>query len=81
MFNLFVVDNIFSSKQYGFIKGRSTVLQLLKTLDDWTEMLEHGGQTGVIYTNFEKAFDGVPDNWLISKLHSLSYECRHNEMD
>jgi len=26
----------FSDNQYGFIKGRSTVLQLLKILDDWT---------------------------------------------
>jgi len=33
--------------QYGFIKGRSTVLQLLRILDEWTEMLE-GGQIDVI---------------------------------
>jgi len=37
--------------QYGFIKGRSTVLQLLRILDEWTEMLE-GGQIDVIYTDF-----------------------------
>ena len=67
-----VVNNLFSSKQYGFIKGRTTVLQLLKILDDWTEMLEHGGQIDVIYTDFEKAFDRVPHNRLISKLHSYN---------
>ena len=35
-------------------------------------MLEHGGQTDVIYTDFEKAFDGVPNNRLISKLHGYN---------
>ena len=53
----FIVNNLFSSKQYGFIKGRSTVSQLLIILDDWTEMLEYGGQIDVIYTDFEKASD------------------------
>jgi len=40
---------LFSSKQFGFIKSRSTILQLLKILDKWTECLEHGGQIDVIY--------------------------------
>ena len=68
----FVVNDLFSSKQYGFIKGRSTVLQLLKILDDWPEMFEYGGQIDEIYTDFEKAFDRVPHNRLISKLHSYN---------
>ena len=41
-----------------------------KILDDWTEMLEHGGHIDVIHTDFEKAFDRVPHNRLISKLYS-----------
>ena len=28
------------SQQHGFIKGRSTALQLLSMLDNWTEALE-----------------------------------------
>jgi len=47
-------------------------LQLLKILDDWTEMLEDGGQVDVIYTDFEKAFDRVPHKRLISKLYSYN---------
>ena len=65
-------NNLYSVKQYGFIKGRSTVLQLLRILDDWTEMLEGGGQIDVIYTDFEKAFDRVPHKRLISKLYSYN---------
>jgi len=58
----------FNDKQYGFIKGRSTVLQLLKILDDWTSELDAGKQVDVIYTDFEKAFDKVPHHALINKL-------------
>ena len=67
-----VVNNLFRSKRYGFITGRSTVLQLLKIFNDWTEMLEHGGQIDVIYIDFEKAFDRVPHNRLIIKLFSYN---------
>ena len=35
-------------------------------------MLEYGGQIDVIYTDFEKAFERVPHNRLISKLHSYN---------
>jgi len=60
---------LFTSRQFGFIKGKSTVLQLLQILDDWT--LSWGcGQIDVIYTDFEKAFDKVPHKRLISKLYS-----------
>ena len=41
---------LFTDKQFGFIKGRSTTLQLLQIglLDKWTECLEDGGQIDVI---------------------------------
>ncbi|MFZ2540121.1 MAG: reverse transcriptase domain-containing protein [Oscillospiraceae bacterium] len=67
----FVLQNKFlSNKQYGFVKGRSTMLQLLHMLDKWTDYLEDGGQIDAIYTDFEKAFDKVPHKRLISKLKS-----------
>jgi len=34
-------------------------LQLLQILDNWTELLETGGQIDVIYTDLEKAFDKI----------------------
>jgi len=66
----FKVNNLFNDNQYGFIKGRSTNLQLLSVLDKWTKDLDDGGQIDVIYTDFEKAFDKVPHRRLISKLKS-----------
>ena len=61
----FLDNEFFSKMQYGFLKGRSTVLQLLSIIDDWTMKLESGGQI-----DFEKAFDKVPHRRLISKLYS-----------
>ena len=45
----FKLNNLFSNKQFGFIKGRSTTLQLLQILEKWTEILENDGQIDVIY--------------------------------
>jgi hypothetical protein len=66
----FLSNKLFSNKQYGFIKGRSTVLQLLHIADDWIKSLDDGGQIDIIYTDFEKAFDKVPHKRLISKLYA-----------
>ena len=52
-------------KQYGFIKGRSSTLQLLHMLDKWTEYLDYRGQTDAVHTDFEKAFDEVPQKTTI----------------
>lgn len=48
----FVKNNLFSNKEFGFINGRSTVLQLLHVLDIWVKNLEEGGQIDVIYIDF-----------------------------
>jgi len=66
----FITNNLFSSYQYGFIKGRSTVLQLLHILDEWSKQLKEGRQVDFIYTGFEKAYDKVPRKRLLSKLRS-----------
>ena len=52
-----VCSVLFSQKQYGFISGRSTVLQLIKILDEWTSEMDKGNYTDVIYMDFQKAFD------------------------
>ena len=63
-------NDLVSNRQYGFVKGRSTLLQVLQILDKWIDCLENGGQIDAVYTDFEKAFDKVPHNRLISKLSS-----------
>ncbi len=56
----FAENKFFTNKQYGFRKKRSTQLQLLAVLDEWTKALHDGYQVDAIYTDFEKAFDKVP---------------------
>ena len=62
-------NNILSNKQYGFLPGRSTVLQLLldqwTDLDQWTEAIDNGFYVDVIYCDFMKAFDKVPHKRLL----------------
>src|SRR5579864_4310324 len=62
------VNKLFSNYQYGFIKGRSAILQLLNILDDWTSAMDSGKQVEIIYTDFAKAFDKVPHQRLLTKL-------------
>nr|XP_054767510.1 beta-2 adrenergic receptor-like [Lytechinus pictus] len=64
-------NNLLSAKQFGFVSGRSTMLQLLNVLDDWTNMLEVGGAVDVIYLEFMKAFDKVPHQRLLAKIEGF----------
>ena len=65
----YMKDNLlFTDRKFGFLGGRSTTLQLLKVLDDWTEVLDRGGYVDVVYCEFMKAFDTVPHSHLIQVL-------------
>lgn len=63
-------NKLFSDKQYGFIKGRSTTLQLLEVLEKWTKALDEGFEVDCIYTDFMKAFDKVPHQRLMKKIEN-----------
>ncbi|XP_062615417.1 uncharacterized protein LOC134277148 [Saccostrea cucullata] len=52
--------DLFSDKQFGFLSGRSTTLQLITVLDKWTEILDRGGVFNAVYMDFMKAFDKFP---------------------
>ena len=62
------LNNVFTDKQYGFMSGRSTALQLINVLDEWTEALDNGYSVDCIYMDFQKAFDTVPHKRLLNKL-------------
>ena len=63
-------NNLFSPLQYGFIDRRSTTLQLLYVLDEWTEIIDSGGTIDAVYMDFMKAFDKVLHVRLLKKLES-----------
>ena len=47
---------------------RSTLLQLLKVFDHWTLALDNKVEVDVVYLEFPKAFDSVPQRRLIAIL-------------
>jgi len=70
----FVKNKLFTNKQFGFLKGRSTVTQLIQILGDWTETLESACRIDVVYTDFEKASDKIPHKRLLSKLKAYKLQ-------
>ena len=46
----------------------SCVTLLLHTMEHWTKGLDDGNAVNIIYLDFCKAFDCVPDQCLLSKL-------------
>jgi len=54
-------QNFYADCQHGFMKGRSTLTNLLVTLED-------GSGLDVIYLDYKKAFDTVPHQKLLQKL-------------
>ena len=61
-------ENLISEYQFGFIKGRSTSLQLLNIIYDWTNSIENCKFSDCVYLDYQKAFDTVPHKRLIKKL-------------
>ena len=63
---------LLSNRQFGFVKGRSTSLQLLNFLDDIAKFLAEGGASrgavDAVYLDYQKAFDTVPHRRLLLKL-------------
>lgn len=63
-------NDLLTDRQFGFIKGRSTLLQLLHMLQDWADSIENGAHIDAVYTDFEKAFDRVSHKHLVRKLQA-----------
>jgi Reverse transcriptase (RNA-dependent DNA polymerase) len=57
-----------SQEQYGFLCGRSTTLNLLDALSDWTLAINNKHSIAVAYIDYTKAFDTVSSVKLCHKL-------------
>ena len=63
-------NNIFNPEQFGFLKGKSCLSQLLSSFHDWARERNKGFTTDVIYLDLSKAFDSVPHERLLLKLRA-----------
>ena len=63
-------NNLISSDQHGFRSGRSCITQLMESIHDWVDSLENKQPVDVVYLDYKKAFDSVPHERLLVKLHA-----------
>ncbi|KAL0879152.1 hypothetical protein ABMA27_002946 [Loxostege sticticalis] len=61
----------FTVSQHGFLKGRSTVSNLVLLNSYLTEAMDSGSQVDVVYTDYSKAFDRIQHNLLLRKLQRI----------
>jgi hypothetical protein len=59
---------ILGEEQHGFLKGRSTVTNLMDFVSSVTSNMEGGGRVDAIYIDFSKAFDSLNHDLLLAKL-------------
>ncbi|KAL5262155.1 hypothetical protein ACHWQZ_G007751 [Mnemiopsis leidyi] len=68
------INNLFSSKQHGFRKGRSCLTQLLQHMDYLLENFLDNSETDVIYLDYAKAFDKVDHSILLEKIKAYGID-------
>lgn len=67
----FHMKNIIDDSQHGFVKGKSTVTNLIEFTSRTITKMEKYIQTDSIYLDIAKAFDSVNINLLIQKLNIM----------
>ena len=71
MIGFLLSNKLICSSQHGFLPGRSTLTNLLEYLETLTRLVDEGHSVDVLYLDFRKAFDVVPKERLLAKMHSI----------
>ena len=70
MVNFLVKHKLLNSSQYGFLKARSCLTNMLCFLEAITKWIDEGSPVDIIYLDFQKAFDKVPHQRLLLNLNA-----------
>ena len=65
------VESKISQHQHGFFKGKSCLRSLFEPVGCVINLIDEGFPVDILYFDFKKAFDRVPNNRLILKLKCL----------
>jgi hypothetical protein len=68
-----ILSEFFTSRQHGFLRGRSVNTQMLIAFDKINYFLDNNTQTDMAYLDFAKAFDSVSHTLLIHKLKFFGF--------
>jgi hypothetical protein len=67
-------NNLIMNTQHGFVKKRLCLTNILEFLDIVTNYVDQGLPVDVIYLDFQKAFDKVPQKRLMMKVKALGIQ-------
>lgn len=73
MMDFLVENNLVSPKQHGFVSRRSTVTNVLRSLNSWFNSVNDRKIIHAAYLDFAKAFDSVPHPKLLLKLSRYGF--------
>ena len=68
MVEFLVKHKLINTSQHGFLKARLCLTNLLCFLEEITKWVDDGSPVDVVYLDFQKVFDKVPQQRLILKL-------------
>ena len=68
--NYLLSNNLLNASQHGFLSRRSTLTNLLESVNAWAISIENKHQNRVAYIDFSRAFDSVSHTKLLHKLKS-----------
>ena len=68
LYHYLKVNSILSKFQSGFRSLHSTVSALIQMCDDWSDSMDKGKLTGVVFLDIRKAFDSVDHSILLEKV-------------
>uniref|UniRef100_A0A493T6F7 Reverse transcriptase domain-containing protein n=1 Tax=Anas platyrhynchos platyrhynchos TaxID=8840 RepID=A0A493T6F7_ANAPP len=67
-------NQVIRPSQYGFMKDRSCLMNLISFYDKVTRLVDEGKSVDVVYLDFSKAFDTISHSILCEKLAALGLD-------